>query len=121
MLKSALTMKEVEKGRGLEPAEDLQVVASMVKQRRDSIEQFTKGNRLDLAEKETQEIAILERFQPPAAGEDEIAAAVEAAVTSTGASSAKDFGKVMKAAMAELAGKTADGKAVSEAVRKRLI
>ena len=121
MLKSALTMKEVEKGRGLEPAEDLQVVASMVKQRRDSIEQFTKGNRLDLAEKETQEIAILERFQPPAAGAEEIAAAVEAAVTSTGASSAKDFGKVMKAAMAELAGKTADGKAVSEAVRKRLI
>jgi uncharacterized protein YqeY len=120
MLKSALTMKEVEKGRGLEPAEDLQVVASMVKQRRDSIEQFTKGNRLDLAEKETQEIAILERFQPPAAGAEEIAAAVEAAVTSTGASSAKDFGKVMKAAMAELAGKTADGKAVSEAVRKRL-
>jgi len=120
MLKSALTMKEVEKGRGLEPAEDLQVVASMVKQRRDSIEQFTKGNRLDLVEKETHEIAILERFQPPAAGEDEIAAAVEAAVTSTGASSAKDFGKVMKAAMAELAGKTADGKAVSEAVRKRL-
>jgi uncharacterized protein YqeY len=120
MLKSALTMKEVEKGRGLEPAEDLQVVASMVKQRRDSIEQFTKGNRLDLAEKETQEIAILERFQPPAANADEIAAAVEAAVGSTGASSAKDLGRVMKAVMAELAGKTADGKAVSEAVRKRL-
>ena len=120
MLKSALTMKEVEKGRGLEPAEDLQVVASMVKQRRDSIEQFTKGNRLDLAEKETQEIAILERFQPPAANADEIAAAVEAAVASTGASSAKDLGRVMKAVMAELAGKTADGKAVSEAVRKRL-
>ena len=120
MLKSALTMKEVEKGRGLEPAEDLQVVASMVKQRRDSIEQFTKGNRLDLAEKETQEIAILERFQAPAANADEIAAAVEAAVASTGASSAKDLGRVMKAVMAELAGKTADGKAVSEAVRKRL-
>ncbi len=120
MLKTALTMKEVEKGRGLEPAEDLQVVASMVKQRRDSIEQFTKGNRLDLAEKETQEIAILERFQPPAASADEITAAVEAAVASTGASSAKDLGKVMKAAIAELAGKTADGKAVSEAVRKRL-
>ena len=120
MLKTALTMKEVEKGRGLEPAEDLQVVASMVKQRRDSIEQFTKGNRLDLAEKETQEIAILERFQPPAARADEITAAVEAAVASTGASSAKDLGKVMKAAIAELAGKTADGKAVSEAVRKRL-
>jgi uncharacterized protein len=120
MLKSALTMKEVEKGRGLEPAEDLQVVASMVKQRRDAIEQFTRGNRLDLADKETQEIAILERFQPPAASADDIAAAVEAAATATGATSPKDFGKVMKAAMAELAGKTADGKAVSEAVRKRL-
>lgn len=120
MLKSALTMKEVEKGRALEPAEDLQVVASMVKQRRDSIEQFAKGNRPDLVDKETQEIAILERFQPPAASSDEVAAAVEAAVIATGASSAKDFGKVMKAAMAELAGKTADGKAVSEAVRKRL-
>ena len=120
MLKSALTMKEVEKGRGLEPAEDLAVVATLVKQRRDSIEQFTKGNRLDLAEKEAQEIAVLERFQPPAASAGDIAAAVEAAVTSTGASSAKDFGKVMKAAMVELAGKTADGKVVSEAVRKRL-
>jgi uncharacterized protein len=120
MLKSALTMKEVEKGRGLEPAEDLAVVATLVKQRRDSIEQFTKGNRLDLAEKEAQEIAVLERFQPPAASAGDIAAAVDAAVTSTGASSAKDFGKVMKAAMVELAGKTADGKAVSEAVRKRL-
>jgi uncharacterized protein YqeY len=120
MLKSALTMKEVEKGRPLEPAEDLQVVASMVKQRRDAIEQFTKGNRQDLADKETREIAVLERFQPPAASPDDIAAAVEAAVNSTGAASTKDFGKVMKAAMAELAGKTADGKAVSEAVRKRL-
>ena len=120
MLKSALTLKEVEKGRALEPAEDLQVVASMVKQRRDSIEQFTKGKRPDLAEKESREIAILERFQPPTATVEEIAAAIDAAVISTAATSAKDFGKVMKAAMAELAGKTADGKAISEAVRKRL-
>jgi hypothetical protein len=120
MLKSALTLKEVEKGRALEPAEDLQVVASMVKQRRDSIEQFTKGKRSDLAEKESREIAILERFQPPTATVEEITAAIDAAVISTAATSAKDFGKVMKAAMAELAGKTADGKAISEAVRKRL-
>ena len=120
MLKSALTMKEVEKGRGLEPAEELAVVASLVKQRRDSIEQFTKGNRPELAEKEAREIVVLERFQPPAATPEDIAAAVNAAVAETGAASAKDFGKVMKAAMAGLAGKTADGKAVSEAVRKRL-
>ena len=70
MLKTALTMREVEKGRGLESAEELQVVASLVKQRRDSIEQFTKGNRPELAAKEAREIAILERFQPPAATAD---------------------------------------------------
>ena len=120
MLKTALTMREVEKGRGLEPAEELQVVASLVKQRRDSIEQFTKGNRPELAAKEAREIAILERFQPPAATAEDISAAVAAAVVETGAASAKDFGKVMKTAMARLAGKTADGKAVSEAVRKQL-
>ncbi len=120
MLKSALTMKEVEKGRGLEPAEELAVVAALVKQRRDSIEQFTKGNRPELAEREAREILVLERFQPPAATPEDLAAAVDAAVAETGASSQKDFGKVMKAAMARLAGKTADGKAVSDAVRKRL-
>ena len=120
MLKTALTLREVEKGRGLEPSEDLQVVASLVKQRRDSIEQFTKGNRPELAAKEAREIEILEQFQPPAATADDIEAAVTAAVTETGATSAKDFGKVMKAALAGLAGKTADGKAVSEAVKKKL-
>ena len=120
MLKTALTLREVEKGRGLEPSEDLQVVASLVKQRRDSIEQFTRGNRPELAAKEAREIEILEQFQPPAATADDIEAAVTAAVTETGATSAKDFGKVMKAALAGLAGKTADGKAVSEAVKKKL-
>jgi uncharacterized protein YqeY len=120
MLKTALMNREIEKGRALEPAEDLQVVASLVKQRRDSIEQFTKGNRPDLVAKEQREIVVLERFQPPAVSAEELAAAVDRAVIATGASSAKDFGKVMKAAMAELAGKTADGKAVSEAVKKRL-
>jgi hypothetical protein len=120
MLKTALTNREIEKGRALEPAEDQSVVASLVKQRRDSIEQFTKGNRLDLAEKEQREIAVLERLQPPAVTAEELGAAVDLAVNATGAASAKDFGKVMKAAMAELAGKNVDGKAVSEAVKKRL-
>jgi uncharacterized protein YqeY len=120
MLKTALMNREIEKGRPLEPAEDLQVVASLVKQRRDSIEQFTKGNRLDLAEKEQREIAVLERLQPPAVTPEEVAAAVDQAVSSTGATSPKDFGKVMKAVMAELTGKNADGKMVSEAVKKRL-
>jgi uncharacterized protein len=120
MLKTALTMREVEKGRSLEPAEELQVVASLVKQRRDSIEQFTRGNRPELAAKEAREIAILEQFQPPAVTAEDIEAAVASAVDETGATSSKDFGKVMKAAMALLAGKTADGKTVSEAVKKKL-
>jgi hypothetical protein len=120
MLKTALTMKGVEKGRDLDDAESLQVVASLVKQRRDSIDQFQKGGRQDLVDKETAEIAVLEKYLPAAAGADEISAAIEQAVAETGASSAKDVGKVMKAAMAKLAGKTVDGKAVNEAVRKRL-
>jgi hypothetical protein len=120
MLKTALTNKSIEKGRALEPAEELQVVAALVKQRRDSIEQFTAGHRLDLAEKERAEIAVLETLQPPAATDAEIAAAVEQAVTDTGAAGPKDMGKVMKAVMAALAGKTADGRKVNDAVRARL-
>lgn len=120
MLKSALTMKEVEKGRALDGAESLQVVSMLVKQRRDSIEQFTRGGRMDLADKETREIAILERFLPPAASAEAIAEAVAAAIAETGASGAKDFGKVMKAAMGRLAGASVDGKLVSEAVKARL-
>jgi uncharacterized protein YqeY len=121
MLKTALTARSIEKGRALEPAEDLQVVAALVKQRRDSIEQFAAAGRHELAAKERAEIAVLETYQPPAAGDDEIAAAVDAAVTATGASSAKDMGKVMKAVMAALAGKTVDGKRVNELVRARLV
>jgi uncharacterized protein YqeY len=121
MLKTALTARSIEKGRDLEPAEDLQVVAALVKQRRDSIEQFEAAGRHELAAKERAEIAVLETYQPPAAGDDEIAAAVAAAVTATGASSAKDMGKVMKAVMAALAGKTVDGKRVNELVRARLV
>ncbi len=120
MLKTALTNKSIEKGRALEGAEELQVVSMLVKQRRDSIDQFTKGGRQDLADKEQAEILILEAYQPAAASDDEIAAAVAAAITETGASSAKDMGKVMKAVMVTLSGKTVDGKKVSEAVKARL-
>ncbi len=120
MLKAAIMNKGVEKGRDLEDAEVLQVVASLVKQRRDSIEQFSKAGRTDLVEKETGEIAVLEAYLPPAATAAEIDAAVSAAITETGASSPKDMGKVMKAVMPMLAGKNADGKAVSEAVRRKL-
>ena len=121
MLKAAITNKGmVEKGRDLEDAEVLQVVASLVKQRRDSIEQFAKAGRTDLVDKETAEIAILEHYLPPAISAEEIEAAVAAAIAETGASSAKDMGKVMKAVMPKLAGKNADGKAVNEAVRRKL-
>ena len=120
MLKTALTNKSIEKGRALEGAEELQVVSMLVKQRRDSIEQFTKGGRTDLADKEQAEIVILNTYLPASASDDEIAAAVTAAIAETGATSAKDMGKVMKAVMAGLAGKTVDGKKVSESVKAKL-
>jgi uncharacterized protein YqeY len=120
MLKAAIMNKGVEKGRDLDDAEVLQVVASLVKQRRDSIEQFGKAGRGDLVEKESAEIAVLENYLPPAASADEIAEAVAEAVTETGATSAKDMGRVMKAVMPKLAGKSADGRLVSEAVRRAL-
>jgi uncharacterized protein len=120
MLKAAIMNKGIEKGHDLDDAEVLQVVGSLVKQRRDSIEQFTKAGRTDLVDKETAEITVLEQYQPPAASAEEIDAAVVAAIAETGAATQKDMGKVMKAVMPKLAGKTADGKAVNEAVRKRL-
>jgi uncharacterized protein YqeY len=120
MLKTALTMKEVEKGRAPDATESRQVVNMLVKQRRDSIEQFTKGGRPELAEKEAAEIRVLEHYLPPAVPIEEIQSAVELAVTETGASTAKDVGKVMKATMAKLAGRSVDGKQVNELVRKRL-
>jgi uncharacterized protein len=120
MLKTALTNKGIQVGRALEAAEELQVVSSLVKQRRDSIEQFTAGNRLDLAEKEQAEIKVLETLLPAGASESDIAAAVDQAITETGAAGPKDMGKVMKAVMAALAGRTVDGKKVNEAVRSRL-
>ena len=120
MLKTALTNKSIEKGRALEGAEELQVVSMLVKQRRDSIDQFTKGGRVDLADKEQAEIAVLDVYLPASASDEEIATAVKAAVAETGATTAKDMGKVMKAAMAALAGKTVDGKKVNEEVRRSL-
>jgi len=120
MLKSALTNKSIEKGRALEATEELQVVSMLVKQRRDSIEQFTRGGRVDLADKEQAEIAVLDAYLPASASDEEIAAAVKAAVAETGATTAKDMGKVMKAAIAALAGKTVDGKKVNEEVRRSL-
>lgn len=120
LLKSAITNRGVEKNRDLDDAEVLQVVAQLVKQRRDSIEQFAAAGRTDLVEKETAELAILEEYQPPAASPAEIDAAVATAIAETGASSPKDMGKVMKAVMVLLAGKTADGRVISEAVKTRL-
>ena len=120
MLKAAIMNKGVEKGRDLDDAEVLQVVGSLVKQRRDSIDQFSKAGRTDLAEKEHGELAVLEQYLPPAISPAEIEAAVAAAIAETGATSAKDMGKVMKAVMPKLAGKNADGKAVNEAVRRTL-
>lgn len=120
MLKAALMNKGIEKNRALEDSEELQVVSSLVKQRRDSIQQFTAGQREDLAAKERAEITVLEGYLPPTVAADELERAVDAAMQETGASSAKDMGKVMKAVMALLAGKTVDGKAVSAMVKSRL-
>jgi uncharacterized protein YqeY len=120
MLKAAVMNKGVEKGRDLDDAEVLQVIASLVKQRRDSIEQFTKAGRTDLVDKETAELNILQAYLPAGATPEEINAAVAEAIAETGASSPKDMGKVMKAVMPKLAGKNADGKAVNEAVRRTL-
>lgn len=120
MLKAALMNREVEKGRALDENESRQVVSGLVKQRRDSIDQFLKGGRKDLADKETAEIVILETYLPPAIDAGDLEREVDAAIASTGAASAKDMGKVMKAVMAGLAGKTVDGKAVNELVRRKL-
>jgi uncharacterized protein YqeY len=120
MLKAALMNKEVEKGRPPDDAESTQVVIALVKQRRDSIEQFRAGGRQDLVDREHAEVVFLERYLPPAADDAAINQAIEAAVTETGASGPKDMGKVMKAVMAKLMGLTVDGRTVSELVKTRL-
>jgi uncharacterized protein YqeY len=120
MVKAALMNGEVSKGRALEEAEAQQVLASLIKQRRDSIEQFGTAGRQDLVDKETAEIGVLEKYAPPSATAVELEQAVAAAIKDTGATTPKDMGRVMKAVMAALAGKSVDGKAVNELVRKKL-
>jgi uncharacterized protein len=122
MAKAALMNEENKRGVGTVLSDDevTQVLQSLVKQRKDSIEQFTANGRTELAEKEQAELAVLEEYLPKAATADEISAAVEAAVNETGASTMKEMGLVMKAALAKLAGRTADGKLVSETVKAKL-
>ena len=120
MAKAALMNREVEKGRALEEPEVEQVIASLIKQRRDSIEQFTRGGRPELAAREAAEITLLETYLPPPVDQAAIEAAVDAVVAETGASGAKDLGRVMKGVMSKLAGQTVDGKVVNQLVRQKL-
>jgi uncharacterized protein YqeY len=120
MLKTALTNKEVEKGRALEPSEELQVVSTSVKQRRESIEQFQAGGRTDLVDKELAELRVIETFLPPPVDDAALEAIARAAIGETGATSVKDLGRVMKALMPRLAGQTVDGGHVRQIVQRLL-
>jgi uncharacterized protein YqeY len=120
MVKAAIMNREKEGGGEPTDEDVFKLLRSQVKQRRDSVEQYQKANRQDLADKEQAEIAIIETYLPQAASQEEIDQAVVAAITETGAASMKDMGGVMKAAMAKLAGKNADGKLVSETVKAKL-
>jgi uncharacterized protein YqeY len=121
MVKANLMNRQIEKGGELTDEEVQKALQSLVKQRRDSIEQYEKAGRAELAKKEADEISHIEAYLPQAASAEEIAAAVDAAIAETGASSMKDMGAVMKAAMAHLSGKSADGKLVSETVKAKLV
>jgi uncharacterized protein len=122
MAKAALKNREIDKRAPLDDAESVRVLQQLVKQREDSAAQYRSASRIDLADKEVAEIAVLKAYLPQDVGDDEIRAAVDAAVAETGAASAKDMGKVMKAALAALqaSGKAVDGKRVNDAVRARL-
>jgi uncharacterized protein len=120
MAKAALMNREVEKGRVLDDNEAQQVIVSLIKQRRDSIEQFSQGGRQDLVDKETAEISTLEVYLPPPVDPAEIERAVTEAIAEAGATSPKDLGKVMKAVMPKLAGRAVDGRTVNELVRRKL-
>lgn len=120
MAKAALMNREVERRGPLDDAESLQVMASLIKQRRDSIEQFERGGRSDLADKERAEIVVLDTYLPPPVEPAELERAVDEAIRETGATSPKDMGKAMKAAMAKFPGAQVDGKAVSELVKRKL-
>ena len=120
MVKAAIMHREKEGAGELQDDDVLKLLRSQLKQRRDSVDQYQKAGRQDLADKETAEIAVIEFYLPQGASEAEIEQAVTDAITESGANSLKDMGGVMKAAMAKLAGKNADGKTVSETVKKRL-
>ena len=120
MLKSAISYREIEKGGELDDEELAKLLRSQLKQRRDSVDQYQKGGRQDLVEKETAEIAVIEGYLPQAASVEEIEQAVTAAIKETGATSTKEMGAVMKATMVILAGKNPDGRTVSETVKKKL-
>jgi uncharacterized protein len=119
-IKSAIKLKEVEKIRALDESEMIQILQTLVKQRKESIEQFTKGNRPELAAKETKELAIIESYLPAGASEADMDAAISKAIAETGANSIKQMGAVVKAAKSALQGKTVDGKILSDRVRDRL-
>ncbi|HEV7890872.1 MAG TPA: GatB/YqeY domain-containing protein [Pyrinomonadaceae bacterium] len=120
MVKAAVQNREIEKGGELTDEELTKLLQSLVKQRRDSVEQYEKAGRAELAEKERAEITVIEEYLPRAASREEIERAVEEAVAETGASSLKEMGAVMKAALARLAGRNADGRVVSEIVKSKL-
>ena len=122
MVKSALKNKEIDKRAPLDDKEAQQVLATLIKQRKDSIEQFTKGGRQELADKEAAEIKLIEAYLPKAMGEEEITAVVKATIAEMGSPTMKDMGTVMKNAMARFAaaGTRVDGKVVSETVKKEL-
>jgi uncharacterized protein YqeY len=120
MVKAAMMNRQIEKGGELDDEEMGKLLRSLVKQRRDSVEQYEKGGRQDLADKEKSEIQVIEAYLPQAASPEEIETAVAAAIAESGASSMKDMGKVMKSVQAALAGKNADGRMVSEIVKSKL-
>ncbi len=120
MMKAAIRNKEIDSRQELEDPQTIQVFLSLIKQRKDSIEQFTKGGRLDLAQKEGAEIKVIEEYLPAAVTDDEIVQAVDAVIAETGATSVKDMGKVMKACMARFAGRPVEGAKVSELVKAKL-
>jgi uncharacterized protein YqeY len=120
MIKAALKKHEVDSMKPLDEATELQVLGTLIKQRREAADMFRKGQRVELAEKEEAELKLIESYMPAAPGEQEIDAAIAAAMAETGVTSVKQMGLVMKAAQARLAGKRVDGKALSEKVRTRL-
>jgi hypothetical protein len=120
MMKTAVKNKEIDKMKPLEEGEVIAVLNTLVKQRKDSVEQFRSGGREELAQKEEAEIKIIEEYLPAAASDEDIRKALEEAIQETGASSIKDMGKVMKATMTRLAGKTVDGGHVSQLVKEKL-